>query len=478
MADPNHLDALLQLATTDPSGRAALALDARLRSRLALAVAAGTEHSYKAALLLTLLGCPPSLLRRDGRTQFPRRGVRILALDGGGTRALVTIEMLKALERETGRRVHEMFDIVAGTSTGGILAAGIQERLPLEELEDLYLELASQVFKKPRLKGVQLALTGATYKATNLEALLKQILPKLGAADAAEESLSMLERRALQELAHSTANAEERHSASAAAKHAAAAGPGSACAPSLSPPPLPPPPPPAHLLIVATLTSRAPVVPFLFRNYEYPAVNSAAVSSDASAGESSRSEGCSSVTLWQALRATTAAPSFFPAVSLPRGVTLGLALTSAACAAPAAPAPAGAAVAEAAAEPETTPTAPPPDGVTMPATAATGDASSVAASSTVADVAAASSSSGDGSISGDGGGSLPTAGAEKPPLPLPPRSLVFQDGALLANNPAALALHEARLLFPNSPIACLASFGTGRFETMQRAEKEVGSLCS
>ena len=49
-----------------------------------------------------------------------------MALDGGGTRALLTIEMLKEVERQTGRRVHELFDVIAGTSTGGILAAGAE----------------------------------------------------------------------------------------------------------------------------------------------------------------------------------------------------------------------------------------------------------------------------------------------------------------------------------------------------------------
>lgn len=50
---------------------------------------------------------------------------RLLCLDGGGIKGLVLIQMLIALERAAGRPTRELFDWVAGTSTGGILALAI-----------------------------------------------------------------------------------------------------------------------------------------------------------------------------------------------------------------------------------------------------------------------------------------------------------------------------------------------------------------
>uniref|UniRef100_A0A8C2Z705 phospholipase A2 n=1 Tax=Cyclopterus lumpus TaxID=8103 RepID=A0A8C2Z705_CYCLU len=75
---------------------------------------------------------------------------RLLCLDGGGIKGLVLIQMLIALEREAGRPTRELFDWVAGTSTGGILALAIVHGKSMEYLLCLYFRMKEQVFKGSR----------------------------------------------------------------------------------------------------------------------------------------------------------------------------------------------------------------------------------------------------------------------------------------------------------------------------------------
>ena len=51
--------------------------------------------------------------------------MKVLSIDGGGIRGLIPALVLAEIERRTGRRIAEMVDLVAGTSTGGILACGL-----------------------------------------------------------------------------------------------------------------------------------------------------------------------------------------------------------------------------------------------------------------------------------------------------------------------------------------------------------------
>lgn len=62
----------------------------------------------------------------------------LLCLDGGGIKGLVLIQMLIALEKEAGRPIRELFDWVAGTSTGGILALAIIHGACLPSFVRLY----------------------------------------------------------------------------------------------------------------------------------------------------------------------------------------------------------------------------------------------------------------------------------------------------------------------------------------------------
>lgn len=70
----------------------------------------------------------------------------ILALDGGGLRGAFSAHLLKRIEDEFTVSVSSRFDLVAGTSTGSILAAAIVLQRPLSAVEDLYADHGPAIF--------------------------------------------------------------------------------------------------------------------------------------------------------------------------------------------------------------------------------------------------------------------------------------------------------------------------------------------
>src|SRR4051794_36540756 len=55
----------------------------------------------------------------------PRRPLRILAIDGGGIRGILPAMVLSDLERRTNRPIIDLFDLIVGTSTGGLVALAL-----------------------------------------------------------------------------------------------------------------------------------------------------------------------------------------------------------------------------------------------------------------------------------------------------------------------------------------------------------------
>lgn len=71
-----------------------------------------------------------------------KQGLRILSMDGGGMKGLATVQILKEIEKGTGKRIHEMFDLICGTSTGGMLAVALGIKLmSLDQCEEIYKKL-------------------------------------------------------------------------------------------------------------------------------------------------------------------------------------------------------------------------------------------------------------------------------------------------------------------------------------------------
>lgn len=111
--------------------------------------------------------------------------MRVLAIDGGGIRGIIPAVVLAELERLAGRPVCELFDLVAGTSTGGILACALtvpddagRPRHSAEELVDLYRSEGPKIFTRSlwqRIESVE-GLVEEKHDAAGLERALARYL--------------------------------------------------------------------------------------------------------------------------------------------------------------------------------------------------------------------------------------------------------------------------------------------------------------
>ena len=82
--------------------------------------------------------------------------MKVLAIDGGGIRGLIPALVLAEIEERTGRRIADMVDLIAGTSTGGIIACALAKPspMPASEIARLYEEDGPEIFSRSLLKRI------------------------------------------------------------------------------------------------------------------------------------------------------------------------------------------------------------------------------------------------------------------------------------------------------------------------------------
>ncbi|XP_077070458.1 calcium-independent phospholipase A2-gamma-like isoform X2 [Siphateles boraxobius] len=175
-------------------------------------------------------------------------GVRVLSIDGGGTKGLVPLQVLKQLEAQTGKRVYQLFDYICGVSTGAVLAFMLGlAHISLDECEEMYHRFGTDVFRQNPLVGtVKMGWTHSYYNTETWEMILRE---KMG-----------------EEILIKTARDEQSPKVSA---------------------------------VSAVVNWGESPKAFIFRNYNH------------APGRLSRYSGGSGYRLWQAVRASSAAPGYF-----------------------------------------------------------------------------------------------------------------------------------------------------------------------
>jgi len=101
------------------------------------------------------------------------RRFQILSLDGGGLKGLFAVSFLAAWEESEQRSVTEYFDLIAGTSTGGIIALALGLGYTAKEILEFYLKEASNIFPPSALAGIR-HWVSTKYEAEGLEKSLQE----------------------------------------------------------------------------------------------------------------------------------------------------------------------------------------------------------------------------------------------------------------------------------------------------------------
>lgn len=97
---------------------------------------------------------------------------RILCIDGGGVRGIYAAMILRGIENELGICIQDRFDLIAGTSTGAIIAGALASNIPMTRVVNLFEKEVPTIFKK---RCFQYPIIKSKYDAKALKGALDKV---------------------------------------------------------------------------------------------------------------------------------------------------------------------------------------------------------------------------------------------------------------------------------------------------------------
>ncbi|CAD5219432.1 unnamed protein product [Bursaphelenchus okinawaensis] len=195
-----------------------------------------------------LKGCTRRCLALLGYVKAPKgAGIRVLSIDGGGTRGMMGLEILAELEKNLGSKICEHFDLICGVSTGAIISVLLgAKRMHVKTAKEIYMDISRQLFNQGKISGVSgLLMSHSYYNTKKWVEILQTTLGNDQVLDTSQHEDAV------------------------------------------------------KIAVISCIVNAAQLQPFVFRNYEHPA------------GRDSHFRGGTQHKLWQAIQASAAAPGYF-----------------------------------------------------------------------------------------------------------------------------------------------------------------------
>jgi uncharacterized protein len=109
---------------------------------------------------------------------------KVLSIDGGGIKGLYSARILEHFEDKFDCRIADYFDLICGTSTGGLIALALSLNIPAKDISSLYYDKGKDIFpKRNKVLSFLKQCLGSKYDNSNLTIILKEMFGRKIVAD-------------------------------------------------------------------------------------------------------------------------------------------------------------------------------------------------------------------------------------------------------------------------------------------------------